>query len=88
MPEMIDRPRSLARFDLRAPHRDLIQSTPNALASAGNYLKAYGWQRGQAWTSGSAQFRRIEEVELKKWNASEVYTKTIAYFASRLAQEP
>jgi lytic murein transglycosylase len=64
-------------------HRDLIHSTPNALASAANYLKAYGWQRDQAWTSGSANF----DV-LKKWNASEVYTETIAYFASRLAQEP
>jgi lytic murein transglycosylase len=64
-------------------HRDLIHSTPNALASAANYLKAYGWQRDQAWTSGSANF----DV-LKKWNASEVYTKTIAYFATQLAQEP
>jgi lytic murein transglycosylase len=64
-------------------HRDLIHSTPNALASAANYFKAYGWQRDQAWTSGSANF----DV-LKKWNASEVYTKTIAYFATQLAQEP
>ena len=64
-------------------HRDLIHSTPNALASAANYLKAYGWQRGQAWTPGSVNF----DV-LQKWNASEVYAKTIASFASRLAQEP
>jgi lytic murein transglycosylase len=64
-------------------HRDLIHSTPNALASAANYLKAHGWQRGQAWTPGSVNF----DV-LQKWNASEVYAKTIAYFATRLAQEP
>jgi lytic murein transglycosylase len=64
-------------------HRDLIHSTPNALASAANYLKAYGWQRGQAWTPGSVNF----DV-LQKWNASGVYAKTIASFASRLAQEP
>jgi membrane-bound lytic murein transglycosylase B len=64
-------------------HRDLIHSTPNALASAANYLKAHGLQRGQAWTPGSVNF----DV-LQKWNASEVYAKTIAYFAIRLAQEP
>jgi lytic murein transglycosylase len=29
--------------------RDLIRSTPDALASAANLLKAYGWQRGQPW---------------------------------------
>ncbi|MBV8848430.1 MAG: lytic murein transglycosylase [Methylobacteriaceae bacterium] len=64
-------------------HRDLIHSTPNALASAANYLKGYGWQRGQGWAPGSANF----DV-LQKWNASQVYTKTIAAFATRLAQEP
>jgi hypothetical protein len=51
-------------------HRDLIHSTPNALATTANYLKAYGWQRGEAWMPGSANF----DV-LQKWNASEVYTK-------------
>jgi lytic murein transglycosylase len=64
-------------------HRDLIHSPPNALASAANYLKANGWQRDKAWTPGSANF----DV-LHKWNASEVYTKTIADFATRLAHEP
>jgi lytic murein transglycosylase len=64
-------------------HRDLIHSTPNALASAANYLKASGWQRDKSWTPGSANF----DV-LQKWNASEVYTKTIADFAARLAHEP
>lgn len=64
-------------------HRDLIHSTPNALASAANYLKASGWQRDKSWTPGSANF----DV-LQKWNASEVYTKTIADFATRLAHEP
>ncbi|MFT0859186.1 lytic murein transglycosylase [Ancylobacter sp. G4_0304] len=28
---------------------DLIRSTPDALASAANYIKALGWQRGQPW---------------------------------------
>jgi len=64
-------------------HRDLIHSTPNALATTANYLKAHGWQRGQGWMPGAANY----EV-LQNWNASDVYTKTIAAFATRLAQEP
>ena len=34
---------------------DLIRSAPDALASAANYIKALGWQRGQPW---------LEEVRL------------------------
>jgi len=64
-------------------HRDLIRSSPNALASTANYLKSYGWTRDQPWTPGSANFNT-----LMKWNESEVYAKTVAYFATRLAQEP
>jgi membrane-bound lytic murein transglycosylase B len=62
--------------------RDLIRNPTDALASTANYLKGYGWQRGQPWTEGSGNF----DV-LLKWNASEVYTKTVAYFATRLAGE-
>ena len=29
--------------------RDLIKSVPDTLASAANYLKQIGWQRGQPW---------------------------------------
>lgn len=29
--------------------RDLIGSTPDALASAGNYIRSLGWQPGQPW---------------------------------------
>jgi lytic murein transglycosylase len=64
-------------------HRDLIHSTPNALATTANYLKAHGWQRGQGWMAGADNY----DV-LQNWNASDVYTKTIAAFATRLAQEP
>jgi lytic murein transglycosylase len=63
--------------------RDLIRSGPNALASTANYLESYGWQRRQPWTPGSANF----DV-LLKWNESQVYSKTIAYFATRLAGQP
>ncbi len=64
-------------------HRDLIRSTPNALASTANYLKSYGWVADQPWTPGSANF-----AVLLKWNESEVYAKTVALFATRLAEQP
>ena len=63
--------------------RDLIHSPPNALASTANYLKNYGWTHDQPWTEGSANF-----AALQKWNESEVYAKTVAYFATRLEKEP
>jgi lytic murein transglycosylase len=62
-------------------HRDLIRSVPDVLASTANYLKGYGWQKGQPWDEGSANFQ-----VLLQWNASQVYTKTVAYFADQLAQ--
>jgi lytic murein transglycosylase len=60
--------------------RNLIRSVPDVLASTANYLKSYGWQRGQPWGPGSANFGVIQQ-----WNKSEVYSRTIAYFADRLA---
>ena len=60
--------------------RDLIHSAPDVLASTANYLQGYGWKRGEGWEPGSANF----DV-LLKWNASKVYTKTVAYFAEQLA---
>jgi lytic murein transglycosylase len=61
-------------------HRDLIRSVPDVLASTANYLKGYGWQRGQPWGEGTTNFQ-----VLLQWNASQVYTKTVAYFAEQLA---
>jgi lytic murein transglycosylase len=60
--------------------RDLINSSADALASTANYLKAYGWQRGGAWTEGTHNY----EV-LRQWNKAGVYVKTIAYFASKIS---
>ncbi len=60
--------------------RDLIHSVPDVLASTANYLKGYGWQRGRPWGEGTANFQ-----VLLQWNSSQVYTKTVAYFAQRLA---
>jgi lytic murein transglycosylase len=64
-------------------HRDLIHSALDALASTANYLKSYGWTAGKPWTEGAPNF-----AILQKWNESEVYAKTVAYFATRLAKEP
>jgi lytic murein transglycosylase len=63
--------------------RDLIRSVPDALASTANYLKSFGWSAGQPWEPGSPNF----EV-LLQWNKSQVYSKTVAYFATRLKTEP
>jgi lytic murein transglycosylase len=60
--------------------RDLIHSVPDVLASTANYLKGYGWKRGQPWGEGTENFQ-----VLLQWNASQVYTKTVAYFAEQLA---
>jgi lytic murein transglycosylase len=62
--------------------RDLVHSVPDVLASTANFLKSYGWQRGGAWTPGTANFAVIKE-----WNKADVYSKTIALFASKLAGE-
>jgi lytic murein transglycosylase len=63
--------------------RDLLRSAPDVLASTANYLASYGWQRGKDWEPGSANFAVIQQ-----WNKSEVYSKTIGYFASQLARAP
>jgi membrane-bound lytic murein transglycosylase B len=59
--------------------RDLIRSVPDALASTANYLRGYGWLAGRPWSEGSANF----DV-LLQWNKAQVYSRTIAYFATTL----
>jgi lytic murein transglycosylase len=63
--------------------RDLLRSAPDVLASTANYLASYGWQRGKDWEPGSANFGVIQQ-----WNRSEVYARTVAYFASQLSHAP
>lgn len=60
--------------------RDLIHSSADALASTANYLKGYGWRRGEPWDEGTENFNVILQ-----WNKARVYAKTIAAFADRLA---
>jgi lytic murein transglycosylase len=69
--------------------RDMVHSVPDVLGSTANYLKNYGWQRGQRWNEGDPNFEAI-----RGWNMAVVYAKTIAAFAERLegsgarAEEP
>jgi len=63
--------------------RDLLHSAPDVLASTANYLANYGWQRGKDYQPGAPNF-----AVLQQWNKSEVYARTVAYFASQLARAP
>ncbi len=45
----------------------------DALASTANYLRQKGWQPGQSYQEGSANFRVLNE-----WNAATVYQQAIA----------
>ena len=60
--------------------RDLIHSVPDMLASTANFLKSYGWQAGQGWRPGSANYGVIQE-----WNKAQVYVKTISVMADKLS---
>jgi membrane-bound lytic murein transglycosylase B len=60
---------------------DLLRSPADVLASTANYLKGHGWVRGGDWQPGSQNFEAI-----RAWNKSQVYARTIALFASRLAE--
>ena len=63
--------------------RDLLRSAPDVLASTANFLASSGWQRGKDWGPGTPNFAVIQQ-----WNKSEVYAKTIGYFATQLAHAP
>src|SRR6202166_3810107 len=60
-------------------HVDLRHSVPDVLASTANLLKTNGWQAGQPYGEGTANFDAMRE-----WNHSEVYRKTLVLFAERL----
>ena len=63
--------------------RDLERSVPDMLASTANFLKGNGWQAGQSWEPGSANY-----AVLREWNRAEVYQRTIAVMAMRLREGP
>jgi lytic murein transglycosylase len=60
-------------------HVDLRRSVPDVLASTANLLKVSGWQPGQPFGEGTANFEVMRE-----WNRAVVYRKTMHYFAERL----
>ena len=59
-------------------HADLIRSPADVLASTANYLRGYGWS-GMSWENGA------NAGALAGWNKAAVYQKTIALFASKIA---
>lgn len=61
--------------------RDLVRSVPDILASTANFLKGHGWQAGQSWEPGSANYAVI-----KDWNRAEVYQRTISVMATKLRE--
>ena len=61
--------------------RDLESSIPDMLASTANFLKGHGWLAGQGWEPDSPNYAVI-----KDWNKAEVYQRTIAVMASKLAE--
>lgn len=62
-------------------HVDLRHSVADVLASTANLLHTNGWQRGQPFGPGTANFEAMRE-----WNRSEVYRRTIGYFAGQLQE--
>lgn len=60
--------------------KDLVRSVPDILASTANFLKGHGWQAGQPWGPGTANYN-----VLRDWNRAQVYQRTIAVMASKLA---
>ena len=59
---------------------DLNHNVGDVLASTAHFLQQHGWQRGAGWAPGQPNFAAIVE-----WNKSSVYSRTIAYFATRIA---
>ena len=56
-----------------------LYSVSDSLASTANFLRQKGWQPGQAYQEGSANFR-----VLNHWNAATVYQQAIALSAVRI----
>ena len=54
-------------------------SLADAMATAANFLRQKGWQPGQPYGEGTANFR-----VLKEWNAATVYQQAIALAAARM----
>ncbi|SLN23507.1 lytic murein transglycosylase [Pseudooctadecabacter jejudonensis] len=56
-----------------------LYSVADSLASTANFLRQKGWQPGQPFQEGTANFRVLND-----WNAATVYQQAIALSAARL----
>lgn len=56
-----------------------LYDAADALATTARYLQAKGWQAGQPYQEGSANFRVLNE-----WNAATVYQQAIALVGARI----
>ncbi|WP_296420707.1 lytic transglycosylase domain-containing protein [Pseudooctadecabacter sp.] len=56
-----------------------LYGVADSLASTANFLRQKGWQPGQPFQEGTANFRVLNE-----WNAATVYQQAIALSAARL----
>lgn len=61
-------------------HKDLVKSQADVIGSVAKFLSGR-WQRGAGWNPGEPNFDA-----LKAWNGSEIYRKTIALLASKIAE--
>jgi lytic murein transglycosylase len=59
---------------------DLLRSPTDVLASTANFLKGHGWRPGASYEVGGPNYQVLND-----WNRSEVYRRTVAAFADRLA---
>ncbi|SDQ71453.1 lytic murein transglycosylase [Pseudovibrio sp. Tun.PSC04-5.I4] len=60
--------------------RDLLYNIADTLASTAHFLQSYGWEQGQPWGPGTANY----EV-MRSWNRAGVYVKTIQIMAEKLS---
>jgi len=68
--------------DFDGDHRvDLRHSVPDVLASTANLLKVNGWQAGQPYGEGTANFQAMRE-----WNHAELYRRALVLFAEKLRE--
>jgi lytic murein transglycosylase len=63
------------------PGGDLMGNSADALASTANFLQQHGWKREARWGPDDPNFAALLE-----WNKADVYAKTVAQFADRLAE--
>ena len=74
-------PGNALRYGVDADGNGVVDfySLADSLASTANFLRQKGWQPGQPYQEGTANFRVLNE-----WNAATVYQQAIALAAARI----